>query len=357
MKAIILLWIYLILTLVYASKDQNQRVVSISYNDLRERFDNDEGDCSNLLEDIAEAFGPSGLGFLEISDIPQEMVDLRMSILEMAQALANLPSDELEDITLPSTFYTIGWSHGKEQFRGEYDTQKGSFYLNPFSKERINVFPESMQPSLEDSLMEMTIFMKQVGLMVAKLCDLYLKQQDNFNKSSEVDTIQESLQECENAKARLLYYFPTGSNEKSKTSSFDDWCGWHKDHGSLTCLLPGMLFGEEDKILEDGDVAPGLYIQTPHQKQVIHVKMPPTSIGIQLGETLEIQSAGRFRATPHAVKSGRSGNGRSSLALFLQPMPEQSLPRLYEHVDDKSLQERWRPSFGAFQKATTEAFH
>ena len=201
--------------------------------------------------------------------------------------------------------------------------------------------------------------MKQVTLKVAKLCDLYLDQQ----QPNGVGIIQNSLQECQNAKARLLYYFPTSSSttkdkkEKGKEPS-DDWCGWHKDHGSLTCLLPGMIFGTQDE-----DNPAGLYIET-RQKDQVRVVMPPTSIGIQLGETLEIQSAGRFRATPHAVKSGttsstttKNSGGRSTLALFLQPNPEQPLPSLYDTVEDASLQARWRPTFGAFQKATTEAFN
>lgn len=326
----------------------DKKAVAISYNDLKEAFDEQRGRrraCSTkLLEAVGEAFGPSGLGFLEITEIPEEMVSLRQKVLTMAQQLANLPAAELEEVTLPSTLYTIGWSHGKEQFRGEYDTGKGSFYFNPF-QEDVNVFPGSMQPLLEDSLMKTTKLMSQVGMWVASLCNEYLTQHNISLQRG----IPESLNGCQNAKARLLYYYP--SSETNDT--FDSWCGWHKDHGSLTILVPGLLFGNDRE-----DAKAGLYIRTRIRNQVVHVRLPPTSLGVQLGETLEIQSFGRLRATPHAVKSSTQHCvGRGSLALFLQPLPEEPLPELYALADDKSLHNRWRPTFGGFQTSTTKAFN
>jgi isopenicillin N synthase-like dioxygenase len=353
-RAVFCLWT-LFLAFSYAKNSENEmevlverKAVAISYNDLKEAFEEGhgrQGACSTkLLEDVEEAFGPAGLGFLEVTDIPQEMVALRRKVLTMAQELANLPTPELEEITLPNTLYTIGWSHGKEQFRGEYDTGKGSFYFNPFQEE-VNVFPGSMQPHLEASLMETTKLMSQIGMWVASLCDMYLKQQNLAPQKG----IPDSLAGCQNAKARLLYYFPRAESN----DSLDSWCGWHKDHGSLTILVPGLLFGNDGE-----DTKAGLYIRTRDRNQVVHVKLPPTSMGVQLGETLEIQSFGRFRATPHAVKSSsRRFVGRASLALFLQPLPEEPLPELYPHVDDKSLQMRWRPTFGSFQTTTTQAFN
>eukprot|EP00980_Cylindrotheca_fusiformis_P003340 scaffold746_cov123-Cylindrotheca_fusiformis.AAC.28 len=322
-------------------------VVSVSYNDLKEAFAGHDGKAcpQKLFEAVEKAFGPTGLGFLEVADIPEEMVSLRLKVLTLAQELANLPDADLEEITLPSTLYTIGWSHGKEQFRGEYDTGKGSFYFDPFQEEQ-NAFPRSMQPHMEHSLLTTTKRMSQVGLWVAALCNLYLTQ----NNIAPERGIPESLAGCRNAKARLLYYYPTA---ESKEESLDSWCGWHKDHGSLTILVPGLLFGPDS----EKNAKTGLYIRTRERDEVVHVKLPPTSLGVQLGETLEIQSLGKFRATPHAVKSSNQKSvGRASLALFLQPLPEEPLPELYQEADDESLQMRWRPTFGSFQRATTQAF-
>jgi 2OG-Fe(II) oxygenase superfamily len=405
--------VLLLLFVVDSFAESSSSVVSISYQDLARAFggptyhkkDNSDKDetkdaatssssCpDHLLTAIAEAFGPDGLGFLEITHVPLEMITLRQTVLTLAPQLASLPLDELNALTLPETFYTIGWSHGKEQFgknmNGEplYDTRKGSFYLDPFRNN--NVFPSSLP--LEGPLLEMTHWMTQTTLWISQLCDAYLASVDSEHQTSNHNDIPggsvfASLETLQNTKARLLYYFPSTPNIKNEIdnntqedSSLDDWCGWHKDHGTLTALLPGLLFDDDDsnnnsssnnmddETMKQNDnelpaKPPGLYIQTRNKNQV-HVQLPPTSLGIQLGETLEIMSGGRLRATPHAVTSGSSGNGstkrsggRASLAVFLQPEPHQTLPDCPATADD-SLRQRYRPTFGAFQQATTQAFH
>jgi isopenicillin N synthase-like dioxygenase len=346
-----------------------RKVVSVDYQELAAAFqgnNNDEDDddddaCpQHLLTAVSEAFGPNGLGFLEVSNIPQAIVELRTTVLSQAPKIANLPAEELDALTLPDKDYTIGWSHGKEQFgvdsaTGEpiYDNRKGSFYLDPF-RENTNVFPRSSLPSLEPALLEVTHSMSQVALWVSKLCDAYLQRQDDD------DMIYTSLESRINTKARLLYYFPNNEEEASSSSSSeDDWCGWHKDHGSLTALLPGMLWNESpppsSSSNNNNHRKPGLYIQTRDGNQ-IHVQLPPTSIGIQVGETVEVMSGGRLVATPHAVMSSPTlMGGRASLAVFLQPELGQPLPECPVTADD-SLRTRYRPTFGAFQEATTKAF-
>ena len=144
-------------------------VVQIRYQDLKEQFeergeeDNNEGPEMNqdLVNALGTAFGPDGLGLLEVTDIPDEMVELRTKVLLLSKKVAELSPQELEEITLPEKFFSIGWSHGKEQFRGRYDLAKGSFYLDPFRE--ANVFPSALQPELEASLMEMTHFMAVSG--------------------------------------------------------------------------------------------------------------------------------------------------------------------------------------------------
>jgi isopenicillin N synthase-like dioxygenase len=381
----------LVITVVAAASEPifQQEVVSVSYADLQAFAEGNVCPEQHALLSktiIANAFGPHGLGFLEVTDIPEDMVVLRRTVLEVAPQLAALPADELDAITLPETLYTIGWSHGKEQFQtnGPYDTAKGSFYVDPFRPDR-NVFPNSLPNArLQDPLLRMTHFMAKVGLWIAQLIDAYLENNTTTNNSNN-NLVYQSLETCTNAKARLLYYFPpkeqqgssstttipttTTTTATTTTTSLDDWCGWHKDHGSLTALLPGMLFGD------NVDPKAGLYIQTTtpqtngksgeeeeekeEKKENVHIQLPSTSLGFQLGETVELMSGGRLRATPHAVTAGTSTGGRSSLAVFLQPEADQVLPQCPSSSStvDESLISRWRPTFGAFQQATTQAFH
>ncbi len=335
------------------NETSSPQIISIAYQELADALDGNSMDAcprQSLLTAVAEAFGPNGLGILEITNIPQHLVDLRTQVLSMAHELATLPTSELDHLTLPETDYTIGWSHGKEQFglddsgRPIYDTRKGSFYVDPF-RDHNNIFPTTSIPSLEPALLEVTRAMSQVTLWVSQLCDAYLQNEESL--------IYNSLKSRINTKARLLYYFP---NESEQTNlDDDDWCGWHKDHGSLTALLPGMLLKEQAIAATTTKSKPGLYIQTRDGSQ-IPIQLPPTSLGIQLGETVEIMSGGRLVATPHAVMSkGMPMGGRASLAVFLQPELDQVLPDC-PTTADPSLQARHRPTFGAFQEATTKAF-
>jgi hypothetical protein len=468
----------------------DRELIGISYDDLCDLFvnDNDNNDDESnddndremfltlrrrrnmitpLLRKIEDAFGtlsvtnnshndedgdgrestnrPS-LGFLEITDLPSDMVQLRKKLLPQASKLANLSPKELMSLERPDTGYSIGWSHGKESFRNvdndddtrRYDTAKGSFYMNPFTlsssnddndnsknnsknnNASVNVYPPSLQPHLEEDLLIMTNCMSRVGLWIAVLCDLYLYEEQHQQQCAFDDDDNNkhnnpypSLSSFDNnewmvyyslklgktaAKARLLYYFPPGQQQHQQHQQteeenvendqvFDDWCGWHTDHGSLTALLPGMLCdeGEEEEAVSSNyekenhpmkqssststsstHSKPGLYIQTNNnhgnknysdeaqqQTELVHVKLSPNSLGFQLGETLQIMSRGKFIATPHAVKAPPSSprtilsaddniysmktkrTGRASLAVFLQPLSNQLLPPLVD-VDEES---------------------
>jgi hypothetical protein len=481
----------------------DRQLIGISYDDLCDLFVNDNDNDNNddksnddndremfltlrrrrnmiapLLRKIEEAFGtmsvtnnkhneedgdergsnniPS-LGFLEITDLPSDMVRLRKKLLPKASKLANLSSKELMSLERPDTGYSIGWSHGKESFRNvgndddtrRYDTAKGSFYMNPFTSSSsnddndnnknnnnndsvpavVNVYPPSLQPYLEEDLLIMTNFMSRVGFWIAILCDLYLYEEQHqqqcafdHDDSNKHNNTYPSLSSFDNnewmvynslklgktaAKARLLYYFPPGQQQHQHQHQqhqqteeenvendqvFDDWCGWHTDHGSLTALLPGMLCDEEEEdeagssnnekenhpkkqsassSTSSTHSKPGLYIQTNNnngnnndsdevqqqqqqqQTELVHVKLSPNSLGFQLGETLQIMSKGKFIATPHAVKAPPSSPrtilsaddnihsmkkkkiGRASLAVFLQPLSNQLLPPLVD-IDEES---------------------
>ncbi|KAG7371313.1 pyridoxamine 5'-phosphate oxidase [Nitzschia inconspicua] len=361
----------------------------LQYDALRKTFTSQQKKdlLHSLMDNLQDAFGPNGLGFLEVTQIPSEMVQLRSTLLPMAEQLANLPSQELKRLERPDDGWTIGWSHGKEHFKdGSYDMAKGSFYVNPFfggnHNKNPNVYPPSLQPHLEERMMKMTRFMGQVGLWVGTLCDLYLQREATGTVDDDPWMITSSLVTGSAAKARLLYYFPkevaiqdmqSHTELKEENMVFDDWCGQHKDHGSITALLPGMLFDSNNHTTTKHTIGassntpypPGLYIET-RQGELVNASLASTSLGFQLGETLQIMSRGKFRATPHSVKAPtmgpKSSCGRASLAVFLQPMPNQVLPPLTESgmADDDDgyeLQHRWRNTFGEFQEATTNQFN
>jgi hypothetical protein len=167
----------------------------------------------SLLDKLQLAFGPHGLGFLEVINIPSAMVELRSKLLPMAEQLANLAPTELQMLERPEQDWTVGWSQGKEHFTdGTYDMAKGSFYINPYfasEQDNPNVYPPSLQPQLEERLMTMTRFMSKVGRWFGKLCDLYLQRESGSDIALDDPwTISKSLASGLAFKARLLYYYP-----------------------------------------------------------------------------------------------------------------------------------------------------
>ena len=77
-----------------------------------------------------KAFGPQGHGICFVKNIP-EYEAKRLKLLTLSYHLAHLSEAQLQRLEVPELNYGIGWSKGKERFRGTIDTGKGSFYANP----------------------------------------------------------------------------------------------------------------------------------------------------------------------------------------------------------------------------------
>jgi hypothetical protein len=96
-----------------------------------------------------------------------------------------------------------------------------------------------------------------------------------------------------------LHYFPLSEDSNSETQatcspiinddSFSDWCGFHNDHGSLTGLVPAMYIDDNGIEVPSPDHAAGLYVKS-RRGALVHVLLPPNSIGFQIGETAQIHT-------------------------------------------------------------------
>jgi hypothetical protein len=82
------------------------------------------------ISTIQRAYGYEGLGILLVKNIPH-LSDARTACLPQARAIALLPGERKQAYEHKASFYSFGWSHGKENFNGNPDTSKGSFYFNP----------------------------------------------------------------------------------------------------------------------------------------------------------------------------------------------------------------------------------
>ena len=269
---------------------------------------------------------------------------------------------------------------------------KGSFYANPLhdtpstNQDLItkfpaflhpNIWPSEEVPELELAFKELGRLIVEVGVMVARQCDVYVaskcvgyadageggKEEGREGRGKLERVVTESLV----CKGRLLHYFPYVEKEEEeggkeeeegggkeggkeagqkKEKDFSTWCGWHNDHGSLTGLTPAMYLDaegrevdihapssnnssstssgsnsgadEEEEEKEEG----GLYALS-RGGEVVKVLIPPHQLAFQIGETAQIHSGGLLRATPHAVKGSttkaRQGISRETFAVFMEP--------------------------------------
>ena len=229
---------------------KHTNIVELDYNDLL-------SDAIDLTK-ISEAFGIDGVGVLTVKNVPSYL-SARQKLLPLAREFAMLPEDIKEQYVHADSFYSFGWSHGKEKLQGKPDVSKGSFYANPQYDKPVddeelikqypafvhpNIWPKDDLPELEHAFKSLGEIIVAVGKLVARQCDRYIHSRcPSYPEHHLENTINTS--KC--CKARLLHYFPmqtpesepdtedtTKESKELTTSSFSSWCGWHNDHGSLT---------------------------------------------------------------------------------------------------------------------------
>ncbi len=85
-------------------------VVCIPYDDLitASRGDRAHAGTTAIHQLVEDAFSSFGLGIIAITDVPNAS-QLRLRLLPLAQRLAKLSPDQLEEITVPESDYQVGW--------------------------------------------------------------------------------------------------------------------------------------------------------------------------------------------------------------------------------------------------------
>jgi len=357
---------------------------------------------NNLTAEVEQAFGYNGLGILAVSGVA-EFAEQRARLLPLGRRFANL-SDEVKGLyEHPSSFYSFGWSHGKEKLQGRPDLAKGSFYNNPLYNDPFesdpdilreyasfahpNIWPTEHLPELEGAFMSLGSTMCEVGYLVADQCDKLVKMHSPLYEAGK---LKRTISTSRVTKARLLHYFPKTQEEVNAANSlgeehaFSGWCGWHNDHGSLTALAPGMFHDEahpDVPLTSSPDPDAGLYVRS-RQGELCKVSAPAADhILFQIGESSQIHSGGVLQATPHAVRAaGKAGVSRTSFAVFMEPRWNEIMAAPQDRDPEKAqasaaekalprgvppLGERWGTAdcpftmcdFGAFTKSTLNALH
>lgn len=270
-------------------------VVELDYNDL-----NSGKDLSSF---IASAFGSESkcLGILTVKNIP-EYEKAREKLLKLSHTFGNLDSSIQSKYEHSASNYSFGWSHGKERLEGKVDVSKGSFYANPQYDKPIddqeliekyvefihpNIWPTNDLPELEHAFKELGQLIVQVGVLVAKQCDIYIK---TMCPTYETSKLENAIKSSVCTKGRLLHYFPAQMND-ANSQDFSSWCGWHNDHGSLTGLTSAMYMSPSGEVVVNADPSSGLYICN-RMGDICKVSIPVGSIAFQIGETAQVHSGG-----------------------------------------------------------------
>lgn len=358
-------------------------VVTLDYNRLVAGED--------LSDQIGVAFGVDGLGILTVANVPT-WEEKRRELLPIAREFADLPEEVKAKYEHPQSYYSFGWSHGKEKLDGVPDKAKGSYYANPQYDRPIddealiaqhapfihpNIWPTEDCPTMESAFKALGQLIVSVGELVARQCDLYVKKHSPTYTASLENTVKTSR--C--CKARLLHYFPLSEEEAKHMQEanqshdpFSSWCGWHNDHGSLTGLASAMYLDEHRNEIKNPDPESGLYIRN-RRSELVKVAIPQNHIAFQIGETAQIHSGGLLQATPHAVRGSAVPNiSRETFAVFMEPMwdcpmhcPEGVDPNAAQSQSAAAnlprgvppLASRWKPDmdFGQFTDATLKSYY
>ena len=308
-------------------------IVELDYNDLVD-------DTKDLSSQIEEAFGVDGVGLLTVKNVPS-YAEARQELLPLSRRFAMLPDSAKEKYVHKESFYSFGWSHGKEKLQGKPDLSKGSYYANPQYDRPVddeelikkypafvhpNIWPTQELPELETAFKKLGTLIVNVGKLVARQCDRYVSSKCKDYTPKKLENIIDSSKCC---KARLLHYFPMVDSEASidnvsessenKDELFSSWCGWHNDHGSLTGLTTAMFLDESGNEVQNKDKNAGLYVRN-RKSELIKVSIPVGNIAFQIGECAQIHSGGYLQATPHAVRGSKAvGVSRETFAVFMEP--------------------------------------
>ncbi|KAM6558704.1 hypothetical protein CsatA_027943 [Cannabis sativa] len=300
---------------------------------------------------IMETLGPMGPGLLSVSGVPNYSV-LR-HCLPLARNLALLDSDQRNrilkdnklgsDVPLKNPCRNVSSFAMQLRYFEKNSNSGGDLLFNDRAKEF---------ESLGSDLAELGFFMMELGLRLARVCDSAIGGRE----------LEQSLLESRASKGRLIHYHSkldtrlllkhsakkkrgNSKHEQKRKQAHDEqgaskacfgsdlWQQWHYDYGIFTILTAPLFLlqeieEEEDELMESRYEECGypnghtcLQIYDRNKKGIFMANSSPESFIIQVGESAEVLSKGKLRATLHSVsRPGKYENlSRETFVVFLQP--------------------------------------
>ncbi|XP_068635101.1 uncharacterized protein [Aristolochia californica] len=329
---------------------------------------------------VMETLGPSGPGLLSITGIPNASI-LRGRLLPLARKLALLSYEDCRRVLKVHKLGTdvplknLDRSVSSFALQLKYAREPSQEYVSNDSsennkKEHDNGDGDGSQEShcdefrnLGDMFEELGFCMMELGLRLAQLCD----------KAIGGHELEQSILESCTAKGRLIHYHSSfdnhilkearrakGSKRGSttnlsplmdylpvqetnsegkvkngsrtcKTSASHLWQQWHYDYGIFTVLTTPMflssikdndgVYHSTERLMDRQDGHSYLQIFCPSKNKIFMVQPSPGSFIVQIGESADILSKGKLRATLHSVcrPVTQVTLSRETFVVFLQP--------------------------------------
>ncbi|KAL8530507.1 hypothetical protein ACS0TY_007517 [Phlomoides rotata] len=298
------------------------------------------------LESISKAImqnlGRHGPGLLSINGFPVAR-SITQNLLPVARKLALLNNEDrtriLKDHKLGSDVPLKNLDRVVSSFamQMKYDEE---FNLR---REGSNIAKEVDGVEFRDLgfiFKELGFCMMELGLCLARICDKLIGGPE----------LEQSLLQNGTAKGRLIHYHSVADtlaikeaanrkrhnrgskvNLKENVSLGDDdddksklWQQWHYDYGIFTILTTPMFIlsnGSDEQECESPSGHTYLQVFHPELNRVVMVKASRGSFIVQVGESADVLSKGRLRATLHSVcrPTKMENLSRETFVVFLQP--------------------------------------
>ncbi|KAL7151454.1 hypothetical protein ABFS83_04G032300 [Erythranthe nasuta] len=313
----------------------------LQYSDLM-KMCSDQKPASNeeverlklISESIMQNLGRDGPGLLSIHGVPEARA-LPETLFPLARKLALLNDDhrkrilKLQDHNLGSDVPLKNQDRIVSSFamQMKYDQE---FNYKPKDDRTATEFSGGEFKDLGFKFQQLGFLMMELGLRLARVCD----------ESIGGCELEQSLLQCGTAKGRLIHYHSVTDNSAIKTaakharsgkvnpkgniSSVDGdsnlWQQWHYDYGIFTILTaPIFMLSEQECESPSGHT----YLQVFHPEMncTLMVKASKGSFIVQVGESADVLSKGKLRATLHSVvrPAKMEHLSRETFVVFLQP--------------------------------------
>lgn len=288
-----------------------------------------------VAEQIRIAFGTYGLIYIQDHGIPREDV---LACYDQYREVLQRPVQEKASWGGEDIWYQRGWTPpnteqavvagGQPDFKECYFT--APIPLDPACKRWWpEIYADNVWPAdaadFRASVETIGSRIHGIGLALLAGCERALDLKDG-----------ELTNRCTGGAhvTRLLKYLSLEEEQLGNVL----WGEEHTDFNLLT-LLPGGAFYKDEERATPASYG-GLYLRTrptrenPRGEQV-HGKPPPGCMVAQVGQQLEVLTAGRFTATPHVITSPEeTGWTRCSMAHFIHLHGRQIVAPLTVFADD-----------------------